>query len=227
MGMAKKKLFEIDKDSIVKATKGGYYYCTTTPPHPYGEKRDDRKKKYIYYHRALLEQKLGRYLKSEEQADHKDGNKEHNTSSNLVLLVRGPHQKSHAERGNHFWKKSPRNKPGRKGARNVLAKFIEGSGIFIEKWIPVKKLREPKKKQAQRVIAKFSEEKTAEILYQAFVSGREDPAYKKMPKLFPDYNSNQADDATDYLMRAFQKKHFNLSKGILKRVQNKILAGIT
>ena len=223
--MSKKKLFEIDKDSIVKATKGGYYYCTTIPEHPYGEKRKDRNKKYIYYHRALLEQKLGRYLKSEEQADHKDGNKEHNTASNLVLLDRGPHQKSHAERGNHFWKKSPRNKPGRKAAKNVLARFIE-SGFFIEEYKPVKKLTE-KKKKAQSIVAKFSDEKTAEVLYQAFVSEREDPAYKKMPKLFPNYNSSQADEATTYLMKAFQKKHHNLSKGISKRVRDKILAGIT
>jgi hypothetical protein len=225
--MAKKKLFEIDKDSIVKATKGGYYYCCTIPPHKFGETRSDRKKKYIYLHRALLEQKLGRYLLSHEQADHKDGNKEHNYPSNLVLLERGPHQKSHAERGNHFWKKSPRNKPGRKAVRNVLTRFIE-AGIFVEKYVPVKKLTEPKKKKvAQRVIAKFSEEETAEVLYQAFVSGREDPAYKKMPKMFPNYNSSQADEATDFLMKAFQKKHSNLSKSILKRVRNKILAGIT
>lgn len=123
--MAKKKLFEIDKDSIIKATKGGYYYCCTIPPHKFGEKRGDRKKKYIYLHRARLEQKLGRYLKFEEQADHKDGNKENNSPSNLILRERGPHQKSHAERGNHFWKKSPRNKPGRKAARNVVVRFIE------------------------------------------------------------------------------------------------------
>ena len=157
--MAKKKLFEIDKDSIIKATKGGYYYCCTIPPH--GEIRGDRKKRYIYLHRALLEQKLGRYLKSEEQADHKDGNKENNSPSNLVLLDRGPHQKSHAERGNHFWKKSPRNKPGRKAARNVVARFLESSALFVEKYEPVKKLREPKEKKAQRIIAKFSEEETA------------------------------------------------------------------
>ena len=220
-----KPLFKIL--DIVKGTGGGYLYCCTDPIHPNSEVRKDRKKRYIYLHRVVMENSLGRLIKPHEQVDHKDGNKENNAPSNLVLLERGPHQKSHAERGNHFWKKSPRNKPGRKGALNVLAKFIESSGVFVEKWIPVKKLREPKKKQAQRIIAKFSEEKTAEVLYQAFVSGREDPAYKKMPELFPDYNSNQADEATTYLMKAFQKKHFNLSKGILKRVRNKIKAGIT
>lgn len=111
--MADKKLFDIDPDSIVKATKGGYLYCTTTPEHPYGEKRKDRKKKYVYLHRAKMEQHLGRYLKSNEQVDHKDGDKKNNNISNLVLVKRGPHQKSHVNRGNHFWKKSPMNKPGR------------------------------------------------------------------------------------------------------------------
>lgn len=154
--MAKKKLFEIDKDSIVKATKGGYYYCCTVPPH--GEIRGDRKKRYIYLHRAVMEQKLNRFLLNEEQVDHKDGNKENNAPSNLVLRKLGPHQKSHVERGNHFWKKSPRNKPGRKAARDVIAKFLESGALFIEEYRPVKKLREPKKKITERIVAKFSAE---------------------------------------------------------------------
>jgi hypothetical protein len=107
------KIFEIDENSKVKATKGGYYYCTTTPPHPHGEKR---KKKYIYLHRAVMEQSLGRYLDPEEQVDHKDGDKSNNDISNLVLKKRGPHQRDHAHNGNHFWKKSPRNKPKNKTA---------------------------------------------------------------------------------------------------------------
>jgi len=218
--MAKKKLFEIDKDSIVKATKGGYYYCTTTPEHPYGEKRKDRKKKYIYLHRARLEQKLGRYLKPEEQADHKDGNKENNSPSNLVLLDRGPHQKSHAERGNHFWKKSPRNKPGRKAARSVMARFIEGGALFREKHIPVKKLTE--KKKVKNVVAKFFDQ--AELLYKGFTVH---PAYKGMSKKFPDYNTTQAEEATEYLIKAFKKDHPLLEEGMIKRIRAKILAGIT
>ena len=109
-----KKIFEIDDDSIVKATKGGYLYCTTTPPHPYGEKRKDRKKKYIYLHRAIMEQALGRYLKPEEQVDHEDKNKTNNSIKNLTLVKCGPHQKDHVDRGNHFWKTSPLNKPNSK-----------------------------------------------------------------------------------------------------------------
>ena len=124
--MAKKKLFEIDKDSIVKATKEGYYYCTTTPDHPRGEKRKDRQKRYVYLHRARLEQKLGRFLKPHEQADHKDGNKANNDPSNLVLKVHGEHQRDHANNGNNFWKTSPLNKPGvKRKARQVVSKFLE------------------------------------------------------------------------------------------------------
>ena len=122
-----KKLFEIEPDSIVKATKGGYLYCTTNPPHPFGEKRKDRDKKYIYLHRAVMEQQLGRYLEPEEQVDHKDGDKTNNDPSNLVLALRGPNQKDHVDRGNHFWKKSPRNKKKTASSQmvtNVLKRFF-------------------------------------------------------------------------------------------------------
>lgn len=119
--MESKKIFEIDPDSIVKGTSNGYYYCTTTPVHPYGESRSDRQKKYIYLHRAILEQKLGRYLNSDEQADHEDGDKENNDPSNIVLRMIGPHQKSHVNRGNHFWTKSPRNK---KRAKETLSSMV-------------------------------------------------------------------------------------------------------
>lgn len=120
-----KKLFEIDKDSVVKGTGEGYYYCRTIPEHPYGEKRKDRKRKYIYYHRALMENHIGRYLKPEEQVDHKDGDKSNNVISNLVIIKRGPHQKDHVQRGNHFWKNSPRNKPRKKKASELIRTVLE------------------------------------------------------------------------------------------------------
>lgn len=107
-------MFEkINYDDVVKATKDGYQYVTTTPPHPYGEQRKDRKKKYVYLHRAVKEKELGRYLTPEEQVDHKDKDKTNNAPSNLELVIKGEHQKDHVSRGNHFWKKSPRNKPKR------------------------------------------------------------------------------------------------------------------
>jgi len=107
---------EINYDDVVKATKDGYLYTTTNPPHPFGEVRKDRKKKYIYLHRAVKEKELGRYLTPEEQVDHKDKDKTNNSPSNLVLILKGDHQKDHVTRGNHFWKKSPRNKKKSKKA---------------------------------------------------------------------------------------------------------------
>lgn len=104
--------FKIIPGSIVKATRDGYLYCQTDPVHPHAEKRKDRKARYIYVHRVKMENKLGRLIDKDEQVDHKDGDKTNNDASNLVLIKRGPHQKSHAERGNHFWKTSPLNKPG-------------------------------------------------------------------------------------------------------------------
>lgn len=84
--------------------------------------------------------------------------------------------------------------------------------------------------QARRVVAKFlfrddvGPDGEAELLYQGFV---EHPAYKKMHKLFPNYNGEQAEDATDYLMKELKKEHKNLDKSLLKRMRDKIKAGIT
>ena len=118
-------MFEkINYDDVVKATKDGYLYVTTTPPHPYGEKRKDRKKKYIYLHRAVKEKELGRYLTPDEQVDHKNKNKKDNSPSNLVLILKGDHQKDHVSRGNHFWKKSPRNKPRKKKASDEMVQRV-------------------------------------------------------------------------------------------------------
>ena len=127
----KEELFEkINWDDVVKAGKSGYLYVTTTPEHPFGEKRKDRKKRYVYLHRAVMEKHLGRYLKPEEQVDHKDGNKKNNDISNLELKMRGEHQRDHANNGNTFWKSSPRTKKnwGRKkktaSAQRALLTFF-------------------------------------------------------------------------------------------------------
>ena len=120
---------KINMDDIVKASKNGYKYVTTTPPHRYGERRNDRDKRYIYLHRALLEKKLGRYLKPGEQADHKDGNKNNNDPSNIVLKDLGEHQHDHSKT-NHFWTKSPENKPKRKKKRKKKASEMAASVVL-------------------------------------------------------------------------------------------------
>lgn len=81
-----------------------------------------------------MEQHLGRYLKPEEQVDHKDGDKSHNVIGNLELKERGPHQRDHANNGNHFWKKSPMNKPGRKSHKKK-ASLIEASYRVIMRYL--------------------------------------------------------------------------------------------
>ncbi len=121
------KLFDILEDTKVKAGSNGYYYVCTNPPHPYGEVRGDRKKKYIYLHRALLEQKLGRYLETHEQAHHMDDDKENNVPSNLELKELGEHQKEHAHK-TKFWKASPMNKSRKKIKKasilNVIRQYL-------------------------------------------------------------------------------------------------------
>lgn len=124
----KKKLFEINPDSLVKATGTGFYYVTTDPPHPYGEKRKDRKKRYVYLHRALMEQALGRYLEPGEEVHHKSGDRTDNTFSNLVLTESGKHQKYHALK-QPFWKKSPRTKPGKK--RKKISDYIRNISKYL------------------------------------------------------------------------------------------------
>jgi len=112
--------FKIIPGSIIKATKDGYLYCQTEPVHPHSESRSDRKARYIYLHRVTMENHLGRLLTDKEQVDHKDKDKTNNKISNLELVTNGDHQRDHVSRGNHFWKKSPRNKPRKKKASQEL-----------------------------------------------------------------------------------------------------------
>mgnify|MGYP006921294956 CR=1 FL=1 len=69
---------------------GGYKYARTKPLHPKANSNG------LYpLHRVLAENKIGRQLKSDEVVHHKDGNKENNKISNLVVLTRSAHSKEH------------------------------------------------------------------------------------------------------------------------------------
>ena len=122
--MAKKPLFKINWEDEITAKGDGHKYVTTTPPHPHGEKRDDRNKRYVYTHIAVMELHLGRLIDSnKEEIHHKNGNPADNRLSNLELKTKSDHSRGHALK-KRFWKKSPRNKPGRKSARRVIDLFL-------------------------------------------------------------------------------------------------------
>jgi len=117
------KPFKILWDTVV-TTKGGYKYVETDPVHPKAEKRPDRNKRYVYLHRVVLENKLKRYLKDNEEVKHLDDNPSNNDPSNLEAATRAEHQKGHAKE-KKFWKKSPRTKPGRREAVKVVEAFLK------------------------------------------------------------------------------------------------------
>ena len=63
------------------------YVCIIDPS---GKRRPDGKTNYVLEHRYIMEQRLGRPLKSNEEVHHKNGCKDDNLWPNLELRV-GPH----------------------------------------------------------------------------------------------------------------------------------------
>jgi len=51
---------------------------------------------YVYEHRLVVEQAIGRFLQTEEEVHHKDGNKSNNVLDNLEVMTKGEHMKLHA-----------------------------------------------------------------------------------------------------------------------------------
>lgn len=116
--------FKIIKDSIVKGDAKGHLVCETEPVHPFSISPSDRKKKYVYVHRVVMDNALGKVTDPKKtEIHHIDGNPANNALSNLKLMTKGDHAKSHSKK-KKFWKESPRNKPGREAALRVINAFL-------------------------------------------------------------------------------------------------------
>ncbi len=75
---------------IRKIVKKGEYLYAVVPEHPKAIKYG-----YVLAHRVILENKLGRILKDNEQSHHKNENKHDNRPSNLEVKIKGEHQRYH------------------------------------------------------------------------------------------------------------------------------------
>lgn len=79
-------LFKIT--SICKG--GGYKYCRTEPKHPKANSKG------LYpLHRVLMENKLGRLLRDDEDVHHKDEDKSNDVIGNLELKDHADHARHH------------------------------------------------------------------------------------------------------------------------------------
>lgn len=76
---------------IVSTCKGGgYMYCRTNPVHPKANSKG------LYpLHRVIVENKLGRLLKTEEEVHHKNEDKSDNSPENLEVLTKAQHAALH------------------------------------------------------------------------------------------------------------------------------------
>ena len=131
-----KPLWKIIPDSIVKGDSIGHLVCeveSLTPKykqHPNALKLKDRNKRYVYVHVIKMENSLGKVIDSSKfEVHHKNENPADNRLSNLELVSKADHAQGHSFK-KKFWKKSPRNKPGREAAYRVAGQFLNISQSF-------------------------------------------------------------------------------------------------
>lgn len=66
--------------------------------HPYHDSRG-----YIKEHRLVMENKIGRYLRPDEDVHHINGNRQDNRIDNLQLLSHGEHNRHHKLKNKSDW----------------------------------------------------------------------------------------------------------------------------
>lgn len=69
------------------------YIIIHSPNHPFKNKNN-----YVYEHRLMMEKKLDRYLTTNEQIHHIDGDKQNNNINNLRLFS------SASQHTSNYWK---------------------------------------------------------------------------------------------------------------------------
>lgn len=76
--------------TIEKTVKKGKYLYAVVWNHPNAIKHG-----YVLEHRVVMENKIGRLLRKNEEVHHKNGNTHDNNPENLEIMLHGEHQKFH------------------------------------------------------------------------------------------------------------------------------------
>lgn len=97
------KRVKVDRIKKVDTYHKGYIttwngYIKVKAPKDYKYKDN---KGYIMQHRLVMEQHIGRYLKSNEEVHHIDGDKKNNKIENLLLMTRKEHRRIHLKDSIH------------------------------------------------------------------------------------------------------------------------------
>lgn len=79
---------------ILGTAKKGKYVYAICPSHPRRTKNN-----YVLLHRVLMENKLGRFLLTNEEVHHRDENGKNNSLDNLTVMSRSEHRRLHSTKG--------------------------------------------------------------------------------------------------------------------------------